>query len=191
MSGRRIDLVRVLGYGAAAVTFVCGVGALVAADYYETVDGSLTVHAALASLPVYALVIGLTRLVARHSTTVRSVFWLLAVLGLIAAPGFVVAVAYTLNAELDESARMRQVQLLEKGRERSSKSTFSYAVIAPWPPLTEPLTMGLQGPTYDRLPTSGPIRARIGEGWLGYVWVDDLWPAEGGPTEGERGGALQ
>lgn len=160
-----------------ALVITCLLAALTATDAWETVTDDLAWHAAAASAPLYALFLALARWRARRSSEGVFRFWFAVITGLVWVPTGTVAAAYAANAGLDTTLAIRTVHLVSK-REVRGKNTFLSARIAPWPPLTKPVVMGLQRPTYRRLPASGPIRARIGDGWLGYTWIDDLEPVD-------------
>lgn len=160
-----------------ALAIACLIAALTSTDAWETVTDDLAWHAAAASAPLYALFVAFARWRARRSNEGVFRFWFAAITGLVWVPAGTVAAAYAANAGLDATLAVRTVHLVSKHEVRG-KNTFLSARIAPWPPLTEPIVMGLQRPTYERLPASGPIRARIGDGWLGYAWVDDLEPTD-------------
>lgn len=161
---------------AVVLTLVGGVGAMVATDYWETATNDLAMHAAVAAAPMWLLALGGTYAFTRRHPTVAA--WIGVALAAIALPGWAVTLAHACNAELDATVSMRSVELVSKRSVTQGKSTFLTATLAPWPPLTEPVVMGVQGATYDRLPDRGPIRARIGDGWLGYPWIEDLEPPE-------------
>jgi hypothetical protein len=154
-------------------------GATTASDYWETVDSKLALHAAIASLLPYAVLVVVTRWRARRSSAGVFRFWSVVVAGLFAVPCWTITAGYALNATLDPSLALREVEVDKKYETRSGRSTFLHVKLRPWPPLTEPVVLGVQRDAYDLAPKRGRMWARIGDGWLGYPWVDDLAPPPG------------
>lgn len=152
------------------------VSAMVATDHWETVDNALAWHAALASIAPFVLFVLFVRHRANKSSRGVFRFWATTLAALIAFPTATITAAYAINAELDETMRERTVEVDAKYETRSGKSTFLYVRLRPWPPLTEPVIISPDGATYRRLPEQGPIRASVGQGRLGYLWVRDIAP---------------
>lgn len=153
-------------------------GGLIATVRWGPVSGELGLHAACAAMGPYLVLLIAARFRARRSSSGTARFGVIAVCGLFGLVGWSLGLGHGLNALLDRTVKIHAAILEEKFEQRGSKKTHYYARLAPVGPVARSVDFKVDRSTYQSLPVSGAVRVRAGAGWLGYAWIDAVYPAK-------------
>ncbi len=141
---------------------------------YQPLGGAFQLVANVAVGP--ALVVGLigSWIVSRGRVRGLARFYWLVALTLLAVPLVVPSVLASVNAVGISEVRTVQTTVVSANQTKNKNSTTCSAHLAPWPGEPRPVETRISCAHYEAAQKKPPALARLGQGRLGWEWVDDV-----------------